>query len=134
MKVLLERKKARIEIIPLLDMIFLVLVCFVYTFLSMTIQKGIPVKLPFAESSIEDKKEYIVVTITEDNNIFINKREIPIDNLIPELKKYKSINPAVKVFLNADKNVLYDKIIEILDSIRKSGIEKVSLETSYYNE
>lgn len=115
-------------------MIFLVLVCFVYTFLSMSIQKGIPVRLPFAESGVEDKTEYIIVTVTKDNNIFINKREISIDNLIPELKKTKTINPKIKVFLNADKEVIYDKVIEILDGIRKSGIEKVSLETSYHNE
>lgn len=129
MKVRLSPRKARIELIPLLDMIFLVLVCFVYTFLSMTIQKGIPVRLPFAKTSIDDRKEYLVVTVTEDNAIYINKKETPVSSLIPELKIYKNLNADVKVFLNADKNVIYDKVIEVLDSIRQSGIEKVSLET-----
>ncbi|UCD55433.1 MAG: biopolymer transporter ExbD [Candidatus Omnitrophota bacterium] len=134
MKISLNIKKPRIELIPLLDMIFLVLVSFVYTFLSMTIQKGIPVRLPFAQSAIEDKKEYLIVTITEENIIYINKNRVVSQDLITELKKYKNINPEIKVFLNADKNVIYDKVIEILDSIRQSGIEKVSLETSIYNE
>ncbi len=134
MKIDLKIRKARIELIPLLDMIFLVLVCFIYTFLSMTIQKGIPERLPFAQSSIEDKKEYIVVTITQDNIIYINKKEIASEILISELKVYKNLNPEIKVFLNADKNVIYDKVIEVLDSIRRSGIEKVSLETSEYHE
>ena len=115
-------------------MIFLVLVCFVYTFLSMTVQKGIPVRLPFAQSSIDNREEYIVVTITQKNEVFINKQEIPDGALISELKKHKSINPDIKIFLNADKNVIYDKVIEVLDSARKSGIEKISLETSDYNE
>lgn len=134
MKVSLKIRKARIELIPLLDMIFLVLVSFVYTFLSMTIQKGIPVRLPFAQSSIEDKKEYIVVTITQNGTIYINKKEIAREVLISELKVYKNLNPEIKVFLNADKNVIYDKVIEVLDSIRRSGIEKISLETSDYHE
>jgi len=134
MKIQLNTKKARIELIPLLDMIFLVLVSFVYTFLSMTIQKGIPVRLPFAQSAIDEKKEYLVVTITKENAIYINKNEISPENLIVELKDRKNLNPQVKVFLNADKEVMYDKVINVLDSIRKSGIEKVSLETSDYHE
>ena len=59
---------------------------------------------------------------------------IPVGTLIPELKRHKDINPEIKVFLNADKSVVYENVIEVLDSIRKSGIEKVSLETSDYHE
>ncbi|MCK4252372.1 biopolymer transporter ExbD [candidate division WOR-3 bacterium] len=134
MKVNLKIRKSRIELIPLLDMIFLVLVSFVYTFLSMTIQKGIPVRLPFALSSIEDKKEYLIVTITQDNVIYINKKKVSIEDLISELKIYKNLNPEIKAFLNADKNVIYNSVIEVLDSIRRAGIEKVSLETSDHRE
>lgn len=134
MKVKLNIRKPRIELIPLLDMIFLVLVSFIYTFLAMAIQKGIPVRLPFAQSSVEDKKEHIVITITRDNDIYINKQKTPGALLISKLKEYKISNPEIKAFLNADKNVIYDKIVEVLDSIRRSGIEKVSLETSDYYE
>ena len=134
MKIDLKRKKARIELIPLLDMIFLVLVSFVYSFLSMTVQKGIPVRLPFAQSSTDHKSEYVVVTVDSDNAIFVNKKRINNSGLKSELLAQKAKNPEVKIYLNADKSVRYNKVIEVLDSIKKTGIEKVSLATSYEDE
>jgi len=134
MKVNLKTKKARIELIPLLDMIFLVLVSFVYTFLSMTVQKGIPVRLPFAKTAIEDKKQFLVVTVAKNNMLYVNKKNTSVMLLIPELIKHRNLDPEVKVFLNADKDVTYERVIEVLDAIRKAGIGNVSLETALDNE
>ena len=134
MKVKIKSKKARIELIPILDMIFLVLVCFVYTFLSMTVQKGIPVNLPFAKTALEDKKEFLVITIKEDRGIFINKDQVALESLLPALVKYKALDADIKVFLNADKVVPYESVVQVLDAIRQAGIGRVSLETAVDNE
>jgi biopolymer transport protein ExbD len=133
-KLALKTRKSRIELVPLLDMIFLVLVAFVYTFLSMSIQKGIPVRLPFAQSSVEDKSDYAVVTVTKENTVFVNKTAYPMDAVSFELERRKILDPSIQVFLNADKDVVYDTVVAVLDAIRRAGIEKVSLETSDRHE
>ena len=132
MKVNISQRKARIELLPLLDMIFLVLVCFIYSFISMTVQRGIPVRLPYAQTSLADKKDFSIVSITENGDIFLDKTIVSINALIEQLTALRQNNQEIKVFLNSDKNVLYDKVLMVLDSIRKSGIEKVSLQTSEY--
>jgi len=134
MKAKQQTRKARIELIPLMDMIFLVLLSFVYTFLSMSMQKGIPVKLPHAKTAVQDKTDFLVVTVTTDRELYVNKKKVSPRDLTKELLIHKNNNPNTKVFLNADKSVIYEYVIDVIDSIRKSGIEKVFLETADNDE
>lgn len=134
MKINLKAKRARIELIPLLDMIFLVLVSFIYTFMAMTIQKGIPVRLPYAESAVEDKTDYLVITITKDNFLYVNKKRIAFAGLVNELLNRKAETLNLKIFLNADKGILYDHVMRVIDTVRKAGFEKISLETAFRSE
>ncbi|MFH1791080.1 MAG: biopolymer transporter ExbD [Candidatus Omnitrophota bacterium] len=134
MKINLKTRKARIEMIPLLDMIFLVLVSFVYSFMAMTVQKGIPVKLPFAESSVEERAEYLIVTVAGANTIYLNKQPISDDSLQKEMELRRAASENVKVYINAEKGILYEKVINVIDRIRKAGIQRISLETTTSRE
>ena len=135
MKIHVKAKRARIELIPLLDMIFLILVCFVYSFLSMSANKGVDVKLPVSSQSVKLKDEYIVVSVTSDNLLYVDKRlSISKRALVRQLQGRVAKNPNIKVFINADKNVLYQDLINVIDKVKESGIQKVSLQTVTSNE
>ncbi|MDD4203207.1 MAG: biopolymer transporter ExbD [Candidatus Omnitrophica bacterium] len=134
MKIHVKAKRARIELIPLLDMIFLILVCFVYSFLSMSVNKGLDVKLPTATQAVELKSESIVVTVTENKLLYIDNEVVSQNAFITRLKKRVSENPALKVFINADRKVIYQDLINIIDRLKIAGIQKVSLQTVVKNE
>lgn len=134
MKIATRVRKARIELIPLLDMIFLVLVSFVYTFIAMTVQKGIPVKLPYAKSALENKTSFVVVSITDKNELYFDKQKVSMEELTYNMSRRISKEPDVKVFLNADKKVFYDKVVRVMDAMRKSGADKISLQTAMSDE
>jgi len=130
MKIKMKTKRARIELVPLLDMIFLVLVSFVYTFMYMTVDKGIPVSLPFAKTAVRNEGKYVVVSLAIPDKIFVNKIEVSQGEFIPYLISIYNEAPEKKILLKADKVMPYDRVVRTLDSIRSAGIEKVSLKTT----
>ena len=128
------RRRARIEIIPLIDCMFLLLVFFIYSMLSMTIHRGIQVNLPAAETAQIDRQDYISISITQDERIFINKEEKSLTNLLEHLREEHQKRSDQPVFINADQAVRYQIVIEVLDSIRSAGFTQVSLETREKSE
>ncbi len=125
------KKPARIEMIPLIDVVFLLLVFFIYAMLSMVIHRGIPVNLPHAESALTDKKDYISLSITREGRIYLDKLPVSLEELKHLLAGKKKVNPDCKVFINGDKNTYYEKVVQVLDMVRISGLTKVSLETEF---
>jgi len=123
--------KARIEIIPLLDVIFLLLVAFIFFTMSMTIHRGLPVQLPASSTARIEKKSFSDITIREDGKIFLDKQEMNLSELISQLTILHRESPKIKVLMSGDKNVPYEMIIAVMDAVRKSGISGVSLETKW---
>ena len=123
-------KKARIEIIPLIDIIFFLLATFVMVSLSMVKNKGIPVNLPVATASqAQDKKDFVSISVTERGEIFWDKEQTSLAELPARLKKLKSANPDPKIFLNGDTKAQLGEAVAVLDEIRIAGISKVAIET-----
>src|SRR3712207_7821602 len=81
-----QLEKARIEIIPMIDVIFFLLVFFMVSTLSMTINRGLPVNLPTAGTSQKDLREHLNLTLTQDGDIFLNKEPIILYDLGPRVK------------------------------------------------
>jgi biopolymer transport protein ExbD len=115
--------------VPLIDCMFLLLVFFIYSMLSMTIHQGIQVNLPVAESGQVDRRTYIAISITRDERFFVNKDEIPLSDLLGYLTSRNDEDPEQPVFINADEAVRYQTIIDVLDKVRSAGFTAVSLET-----
>lgn len=115
--------------IPLIDCMFLLLVFFIYSMLSMTVHRGIQVNLPVSETGQIDRENYISISITRDKRLFLNKQEISLSSLLRHLEEEKEHNPDQPVFINADKAVHYQMIIDVLDKVRTAGLSRVSLET-----
>ncbi len=125
-----SRKHARIEIIPLIDIVFFLLATFVMVSLSMVKNKGIPVHLPVASSGTpQDRKDYHTVTLTERGEIYLNKQLISLEDLDGALKGVMAGNPEPRVFINGDTKAEFGRAIEVLDHLRRLGITKIAIET-----
>ena len=126
------KKKARLEIIPLIDIVFFLLATFVMVSLSMVKNQGVSVNLPSASTGsrqIKDSDATTTITVTEKGEIFFNKDKVTAAELPRRLADLKKNTQDPALILNADKNALYGKTILVLDEARRVGIKKVSLET-----
>jgi biopolymer transport protein ExbD len=125
-----QRRRARIEIIPLIDIIFFLLATFVMVSLSMVKNQGIPVNLPtVATGTPMERKDQVTISINESGQIFLNKEEVSLDQLVTQLADMKKSQPDIKVFINGDEKAFFGKAISILDEVRKLGITKVAVQT-----
>jgi len=124
------KKHARIEIIPLIDIMFFLLATFVMVSLSMVKSKGIPVNLPTAASGEnQDRSDLTTLTVTAQNEILLNKQPITTSDLPAALQKLKAEQTDPKVFINGDENSLLGTTITVLDEVRRAGISKIAFET-----
>lgn len=124
-----EGKKARIEMIPLIDIVFLLLVFFIYAMLSMTVQRGLKVSVPKSETGTVNQDEYISITINSENELFFNKDKVNINDLPNMILNVKKIKPDQKIFVNGDEETRLGVAIEILDLLRVHGIDEVNFVT-----
>ena len=125
----LAKKKARIEIIPMIDTMFFLLVFFMIATLSMTMQHGMPVNLPEAESATESVPEQISITLTDKGTLYLNKEAISLIDLEPRLKNLLQVKDKVSVVINADEAVVHGRVIAIMDAVRKIGITDMAIAT-----
>jgi biopolymer transport protein ExbD len=124
-------KKARIEMLPLIDIVFLLLVFFIYAMLSMAVHRGLPVELPLSTTAEIEKKLVLSVTVEADKAIYVDKERVALADLTQVLQsKAGSIRePGVLVF--ADRTLPYQMIYNILDKIRKAGLSRISLQADF---
>jgi biopolymer transport protein ExbD len=125
-----SKRRARIEIIPLIDIMFFLLATFVMVSLSMIKNQGINVHLPVAATSAtEDRKSYVAISVTDDGQFFWNKELVDLPKIIDRLKELKTGDPDPKIFINGDAKAHFEDVIAVLDEARKLGITKVAIET-----
>ena len=127
-------KRARIEIIPLIDIIFFLLATFIMVSLSMTKNQGVQVALPTASSaaSLGDNQEMekaVTLSVNGKGEIFYNKEKITIAQLPMKLQTFKATSQDPKVILNSDADADFKHVVAVLDEVRKIGIEKVGINT-----
>jgi biopolymer transport protein ExbD len=124
------KRHARIEIIPLIDIMFFLLATFVMVSLSMIKNRGVSVNLPPSESgAVEERKDSVVISITDTGQFFLDRSEIEFGPLVDALKRLQEDNPRLRVFINGDQNARLGLAIHLLDEVRRLGISKVSFET-----
>ena len=129
MKVALpERRKSRIEMLPLIDIVFLLLVFFIYAMLSMAVHRGLPVILPTSSTAKIDKHLILSVTVRADGSIFLDKKPMPLKDLKESLRKAARNRKETGVLLFADKAVPYQELFRVLDQIRLAGLNRISLQ------
>ena len=125
---LYKTKNPRIEMLPLIDVVFLLLVFFIYAMLSMAVHRGLPVVLPDSSTAKIDKKLVLSVSIKSDETIYIDKQQVTLEDLAETLKDRAGheTNPGVLLF--ADRDISYQKLFKVLDQIQTAGIQRISLQ------
>lgn len=120
-------KKARIEIIPMIDTIFFLLVFFMISTLSMTQFKGMPVNLPKAASGQQAPAESAAITIDKDGRLFLNKQAIDKAALDQALRQQLAKNAEMLVVINADDGVQHGQVVEVMDIARGANVAKMAI-------
>lgn len=122
------RKKARIEMLPLIDIVFLLLVFFIYAMLSMAVHRGLAVDLPQSDSAALVKEELLAITIRADNSIQVDQQPVTREELSTLLASRASRDPDQAVLLFADKAVPYDRLFFVLDQLQQAGLTRISMQ------
>jgi biopolymer transport protein ExbD len=125
----IPHKKARIEIIPLIDIMFFLLASFMMVSLSQTTMKGMKVNLPIGSSGqTQSKKDYVSLSVDKDGYYYFDKTRIALEEILPRLKQVYATAPEAKIFIRADRDALHGNVTRMLDQIRSSGFTKLSFE------
>ena len=123
------KKRARIEIIPLIDIMFFLLASFMMVSLSQVHMKGIKVNLPTGVSGeTQSKREYISVSVDKDGHYFFDKDEVSEQELQTRLIKVHQSSPEAKVFVRGDRDSAHLNVAHLLDYLRSVGYYKISFE------
>lgn len=119
-------KRARIEIIPLIDIMFFLLASFMMVSLSQTHMKGIRVNLPAAVAPPPTTvKDYVSIKVQEGNAVYFDNAFVPDDQVLPRLYQLHAGNPDIKVSISASLMAMHGDVISVLDKVRNAGITKV---------
>ena len=124
-----EEENIQINILPMIDVIFVILSFFIVSSLYLVRLETIPVNLPNAETANQEKDTVIVITLNLDNKVFIDEKIIDISLFENELRSKLKNNNNKKVVLRADKSIKYGRVISILDIMRKIEDIKIGVST-----
>ena len=127
-----KAKQPRIEMLPLIDIVFLLLIFFIYAMLSMSVHRSQPVQLPSSDSVQIDTNEAITVTLQSQDNgisVFVDAEKTPLNSLTAVLEQKCALRDKKesKVQVYGDKSVSYQDLFQVLDRIKASGIQHISL-------
>jgi biopolymer transport protein ExbD len=121
--------EARIEIIPLIDIMFFLLAAFMLVSLSMVNMRAVKVDLPTATASTpETKRDFVNVSVDKSGMAYLDAKPVGNNELGAMLASMRATNDALRVFVSGDKEARHGAVIQVLDVVRSSGVEKVAFE------
>ncbi|MEI6108340.1 MAG: biopolymer transporter ExbD [Opitutae bacterium] len=124
------KKKARIEIIPLIDVIFFLLATFVLFTLSLNRIASIPVNLPISNPNpAPPDDDMVTLQISDQGTCYWNREIIQLDEITPKLTELKRRVATPRILITGDDRAKFGITVRALDEIRKAGIDQVSVET-----
>ncbi len=121
-------EEVRIELVPLIDVIFCILTFFLIAALQLTRQQAITVDLPKARTGQGQAREMLIVSLF-NGQTYIEKQLVSRDRLFEEVKQYHQKNPAGVTVLYASKDARYNDVVQVLDMLRVAGRDRVALAT-----
>ncbi len=130
----IPHKKARIEIIPLIDIMFFLLASFMMVSLSQVHMKGIKVNLPKgASGQTQSKRDYISVSVDESGRWYFDKEEMTPEKMQAKLNSVHAENPEAKVFVRGDSSTPHINVTRLLEELRAAGFYKIAFEIKSYS-
>jgi biopolymer transport protein ExbD len=121
-------KKARIEIIPMIDTMFFLLVFFMVATLSMTVQQGLSVNLPHAVTARNEVRQTVTLTLTKDGGLYFNKEPVSSpEEAASRVARWKETSTEAAVVINADRSVEHGSVVALMDAIRRAGVTRMAI-------
>ena len=120
------REESNLDLTPMLDIVFIMLIFFIVT-TSFIKESGIEVNRPNAETAERDQKGNILLAISENNEIFIDRRKVDLRAIRPNIIRLKAENPEGSVIIQADKASQTGLLVEAMDQIRLAGVQEISI-------
>lgn len=127
------RKRARIEIIPLIDVIFFLLATFILFTLALNRSNGLAVSLPDATTGVpQDPNGTVTVSVTQEGTIGWNKEQITLAEFINRLRIFHLRHPEADahILINGDKDAMFSQAVYVLDEARRAGIQRILIQTT----
>jgi biopolymer transport protein ExbD len=122
-----ERRRARIEIIPMIDVLFFLLVFFMMASLSMTVYRGMPVNLPRASTGAAPPAETAAITVTRDGQAYLDRQPVTRAMLGERLRGLVGANPTIAIVITADEAVAHGRVVDVLDEVRTAGVTRMAI-------
>lgn len=131
-------KAARIEMMPLIDIVFLLLVFFIYAMLSMAVHRGLSLDLPESSQAAinmqsDDPISLSILNAADEIQIKINETSVALSELPQQLLLLSQTDGAKKkpgILLFADEDISYQQLYTVLDKLKEAGISDISLQSS----
>ena len=124
-------ERPRIEIIPLIDIMFFLLATFIMVSLSMVKNQGVTITLPKAATGQpQPPSPSVTVTVTEAGRLYLNQEQVDFESLPERLEALRRQDPEVRVVFNGDALAYFGDVVKALDETRQVGIEKVAIQTT----
>ena len=124
-----RNRQVRLEMTSLMDVMFLVLVFFIYCIFDMAVHKGLKVDLPNAAGA-DEKGERIVITIKADDSIQLNGMEMKKEDVVSRVKELNAVKMKLPVLISGDRKSSLGTGIELLSSLKAAGVEKAGFQVS----
>lgn len=120
--------KARLEITPLIDVVFLLLIFFLLSS-TFVLQPGIMVKLPKAQTTEITKEKEVYITIDKQGHLYLNEKFVHEEKLSKQLQEIASRDPNKLIIVKADKDVFHGRVVLVLDYIKRAGLNRLAIAT-----
>jgi len=125
----ISHHKARIEIIPLIDIMFFLLASFMMVSLSQVHLKGIKLNLPPGISGqTQSRREYVALSVDKDGNIYYDKQMMDPNEIYQRMVNVHKIAPGAKIFIRGDRDAYHGDILRLIEQVRAAGFYKIAFE------
>ncbi len=119
-------EEAQIDMTPMLDIVFIMLIFFIVTTVFVK-QAGMEVNKPEGDTAVQYKNANIFIAITEDGDVWIDRREISSEAVRANVEKLLLEQPTEVVFIQADEKTKHGLVIEVMDQVKAAGIDRVAV-------
>ena len=125
-KVRNEEEDAAIDMTPMLDIVFIMLIFFIVTTVFVK-EAGIEVNKPEASQAFLHKNANIFIAVTEDGTVWLDKREVAVDTVRANLERLLTEQPTDYVFIQADVKAKHGIVVKVMDQVKAAGIDRISV-------
>ncbi len=116
-----------INLVPLIDVLLVVL--FFYMIISPMMSRGLDVNLPKSEANTVKQEDRVVLTVTRGQALFVEQERVEISKLKDVLNSIRKSKPLINVYLRADKDAPYGAVVQVMDIVKRAGIDRLGMVT-----